>query len=36
VRSTEEKSGIEGIVTREEMNIVEYPITLISKKVPKG
>ena len=36
MRSTEEKSGIEGIVTREEMNIVEYPITLISKKVPKG
>jgi hypothetical protein len=34
--SIEEKSGIEDIVTREEMNIVKYPITLLSKKIPKG
>jgi hypothetical protein len=36
MRSTEEKSGIEDIITREEMNIVEYPISLLSKKIPKG
>ena len=36
MRNTHEKSGIEDIITREEMNIVEYPITLLSKKIPKG